>query len=196
MPKKSTQYVNQILALPGFPKILDRSCVYVAVPITSGLRLWELALRVGLTNVDYARHRYPVEFESQVLLPNIHDAEMLEFQVKQMFPEAQVVNPATVEMPGWSQGQYRRAWKDFITRFVTTIVVSPNWQYSHGCVVEVVHALRSDICVLDDSLGNLSLDLARQTLEATHCEATKKGLYVSFLQKFVKTDARIEAEVA
>ena len=154
---KQNKHLNELLRQTGLPGTI-RDAVYIAVPISSGARLWALAREHNVVDVSKVRRRFVTDYESKVLRPNLVDAERTAIQAGRLFPAKWIVNPAKVDVQGWSQAQYRRAWKMFISRFVGAIVAPSTWSYSQGCVDEVLHASRTGIPVFDISGNRLSMN--------------------------------------
>jgi hypothetical protein len=180
MERNSNKQVDTLARQLSFSKN-GRKVIYLAVPISSGLRLWRLAAERGLSDLSQVRRRFPTEYESKVLRPNLQDAEMALTVAQREYPNHRVVNPGKVSVAGWSQGQYRRAWKAFISKFITTVLVSEGWPYSRGCVDEVLHALKIRVPVVDIHKNELSQEEVYEQLRRAKSEATRMGLSVSFL---------------
>jgi hypothetical protein len=160
--------------------------IYVAVPLSSGLRLWEVAAEHGLSDPTQVRRRFRAEYESRVWRPNMEDAHKAFTRAARLFPEGCIINPAKLSVRGWSQEQYRRAWKTFISQFVDTVLVSDGWAYSHGCVAEVLHALKIHLRVVDMANRTMSREDVRDELNRARAKATEMGLHVWFLARVIK----------
>jgi hypothetical protein len=176
--------LKPVLEQLGFGEACPKG-IYLVVPVTSGILLWDLAKKHGFADLDRVRKDFPAEYEFQVLRQNRNAAEHLASFAAKRFPGEVVVNPWTVEVPGWSQAQYRRAWKGFILRFAKTLVVASGWQYSHGCVEEVTHALKHRIRIVNDSDCKLSFRDAYKAIDAARIFAIKNKLRAPFLGKFL-----------
>ena len=185
------KHIDVLLEQAAIPKDL-RDAVYVAVPISGGTRLWDLAHQHKVADINMVKRRFPAEYKTRVLRPNLADAERIAVLASKLFPQKTVVNPAKVDVPGWSQEQYRRAWKQFISRFIAAIVASPGWSHSHGCIEEVLHAAKSQIPVFDLTGTLLSTDDIREELDRARNEAVRRGLRVAFLGKVTRFRARLE----
>lgn len=51
-----------------------------------------------------------------------------------------VVEPASLQIPGWSQQEYLTLWKELIKRHARLVIFMPDWEYSVGCVTEYAMA--------------------------------------------------------
>jgi hypothetical protein len=185
MERKTSKHVDALLHQLNFSKN-GREAIYMAVPLSSGLRLWELAAEHGLSDPAQVRRRFPAEYEMKVFRPNMEDAEMAFIHAQQRYPHCRIVNPGRVSVAGWSQEQYRSAWKAFISKFVDTVIASEEWACSRGCVDEVLHALKIRVPVVDMNKNVLSREDVSRQLERAHAKATRMGLSVSFLAKLVE----------
>ena len=182
MERKPSKQVDALMRQLNFSKN-GREVVYLAVPLSSGLRLWQLAADHGLSDPAQVRRRFPTEYELKVLRPNLVDADVAFTLAQQRYPTHQIINPGRVSVAGWSQEKYRRAWKAFISKFVDTVLASEDWPYSRGCVDEVLHALKIRVPVVAMDKNELSTEDVREQLERAHAKATRMGLSVSFLAK-------------
>src|SRR5262249_43122175 len=151
------------------------------------LRLWKLAAEQCLSDPAQVRRRFPTKYELKVLGPNLQDANRAFTVAQREYPDHQIVNPGRVSVTGWSQEQYRRAWKAFISKFIDTVLASEDWPYSRGCVDEVLHALKIGVRVVDIHKNELSPESAREQLEKAHAIATRLGLSVSFLARVLES---------
>ncbi len=193
MEQNSHKQVDSLIRRLNFSKN-GRDVIYLAVPISSGLRLWKLAAEHELSDLAQVPRRFPSEYEMKVLRPNLQDAEVALTVAQREYTDHQIVNPGRVSVTGWSQEQYRRAWKAFISKFIDTVLVSEGWPYSRGCVDEVLHALKIRVPVIDMEKHELSLQDVREQLEKAHAEATRLGLSVSFLDTILECASNITAE--
>lgn len=78
---------------------------------------------------------------------------------------AVVVEPASLNVPGWSQDDYLNLWKTFIARHVSCVVFMPGWQFSAGCAAEFAHATACGIATETFDGKPLSVDAALTLLE-------------------------------
>ena len=56
-----------------------------------------------------------------------------------------VVEPASLNVEGWSQADYLALWEAFIERHARLIIFMPGWEYSIGCAIEFARAVLHDI---------------------------------------------------
>ena len=168
---------------------LGRGCrkiIYVAVPVTSGRRLWKIAAERHLSDISRVRKAFPKEFQNLVLRTNYRDAARLATRVRKRYPGNVVINPSLVSVRTWSQEQYRRAWKIFISRYAKIVVASTGWPFSYGCVDEVTHALDQGIPVFDAAGEPISAAKAYRAIARALAASIRKGLEIPFLARFLK----------
>lgn len=134
----------------AFQSILwDREAVYLAVPVTSGKRLWNLARSLGCKDIRNVREQWPDRFHAEVEFPNVEASKALAFNVHQSHPV--VINPAALLVKGWQPTDYMQLWKAVIRQYVNTIYLSDEWQYSSGCLEETDLAFSLGITVIDSA---------------------------------------------
>ena len=162
-------------------RLAGAKAIYVAVPITSGKRLWDLASRLGESNLDCIRYRRPKEFEQEVFHPNCVEARSFAEQLARLYPGEPVIDPSVIDIPGWGPEEYSFLWKQVLRTRVRLIALTPGWAYSKGCVEECVDGLRLGMLVqaLDGMIVEKST--ARRVLEKVNVEAKELGIQAPFL---------------
>ena len=102
MPQRSE------MALSALDTILKGAKAwYLAVPVTSGSRLWALAHRLSATDLDRIRYSHRAVFDCDVLNPNVDTACELAGIVEARYPGAKVINPAVLVAADWTPEDYR-----------------------------------------------------------------------------------------
>jgi hypothetical protein len=152
----------------AFESILgDKEAVYLAVPITSGKRLWNLALSLGCKDIRNVREQWPERFHVEVELPNVAASRAFALKVRES--RTVVINPAIFLVKGWQQTDYMQLWKAVIQQYVNTIYLSHDWQYSSGCLEETDLAFSLGITVIDSAGAALTRrGCAKLVHEARH----------------------------
>lgn len=124
-------------------------CVYVSMPITSG-REYFMHLRTGGDLNDARRQMFRAS--------NVSRALQVVDRAKREFPERRIVEPSALDEPsGWKQDDFHALWMGFISSHVTTVVMVDGWEFSTGCLWELVEALDSGARVLDERFRLLTL---------------------------------------
>ncbi len=142
----------------AFESILgDKEAVYLAVPVSSGKRLWNLARSLGCKDIRNVREQWPDQFHVEVELPNVKASKALALKVRQSQPL--VINPAVVLVKGWQPADYMQLWKAVIRQYINTIHLSDEWQYSSGCLEET----------------DLAFSLGKSVIDSTGAALTRSG---------------------
>lgn len=77
-----------------------------------------------------------------------------------------VVEPASVDIQGWSRHDYEKLWRAFIERYASLVLFMPGWQYSLGCALEYLCALSKGVRAEDVGGGELTVGAALSLLRA------------------------------
>jgi hypothetical protein len=131
---------------------------YVSTAITSGRRMWEAVLALGLRDADELKARFPEVLRDDVILPNVAAGNELAREVAAKIDHP-VVAPAIFEArkQRWGQDEYMALWLKMIEENVGRIYMAPGWEFSNGGAEEYLHAVqmalgfrgRHDITPLD-----------------------------------------------
>jgi len=114
----------------------DRGTVYVTVPITTGIREFRLMRELGCTRQDL-RSSHRGRWEREVKLANEADAEAYSLLVQLQNADRLVLNPAALQVVGWTQEHYGDMWSQVLNLFCDKLVVTPEWAFSTGARHEV-----------------------------------------------------------
>lgn len=117
-----------------------RGTIYVTVPITTGLREFQL-MRELKCDRQVLRERHRDRWIAEVKVPNEADAEAYSLMVQLQNPDKLVLNPAALQVDGWSQQQYSSMWDLVLAQFCHKLVVTPDWAFSVGARHEVQQML-------------------------------------------------------
>ena len=137
----------------------NRGTIYVTVPITSGMRQFKLMADLGCRVSSELREKHFARWLAEVKKPNEDDARAYTLMVRILNPDHLVLNPAELEVEGWSQQQYNDMWDEVLVNFCHTLVVTPDWVYSRGGRLEVQRML---------SLGRTVVDIFGKQLTKFH----------------------------
>ena len=140
----TNEHLLQAFAAAG----ANNGVMYVSTPITSGKRLFEVSISHKLPVNDLAVVHSDV-WTQEVLIPNIEFARSVAENLRRNFPGTTVVDPTQIEVKGWQQFDYNAFWINLISRFPTTIIATPGWEFSKGARYEIAHALATAIRILD-----------------------------------------------
>lgn len=159
-----------------------RTAIYSAVPITSGRRLWDLAKRLNMFQLHKIAGSHPRVFERDVFEPNLEDARRLAAELRRRHSET-VVDPSRLFVSGWNQKDYRDIWRAFISKKVSLLVLADGWQYSFGCVEEVVCAVQNKIRVRDEGDNPISRTEMFSIITNALAEAKASGISTHYLSR-------------
>lgn len=106
---------------------------YLSGPITSGPRYID-ALKDGASQSDL----------EQIKRQNCEEI-MLEVRRLRTQRREIVIEPASLQLPEWSQSDYHTLWEQLIERHIRLVILMPGWQYSIGCAIEFAHASAHNI---------------------------------------------------
>ena len=131
---------------------------YVSTAITSGRRMWDAVLALGLKDPEQLKTHHPDVFRSDVILPNVAAGTGLARELAGQIDHP-VVAPAIFEArkQRWGQDEYMALWLKMIEENVGRIYMVPGWEFSNGGAEEYLHAAqmalgfrsRHDITPLD-----------------------------------------------
>lgn len=107
---------------------------YLSGPITTGRRYIDTVRNKGRS----AKTKNAVLHENLAAL--VATAKRLRSERREV-----VVEPASLNLPEWSQGDYHRLWEGLIERHARLLIFMPDWEYSVGCAIEFAHASKLDI---------------------------------------------------
>jgi hypothetical protein len=114
----------------------DQGIIYVTVPITTGLREFNLMNDLKCDR-STLRIQHQERWLNEVKRPNEADAEAFALMVQLQYQDRLVLNPAALQVEGWSQDQYTSMWNQVLAEFCDTLVVTPDWAFSNGARLEV-----------------------------------------------------------
>ncbi|GAA2686899.1 MULTISPECIES: DUF4406 domain-containing protein [Actinosynnema] len=147
-----------VAAMQAYSSIGLRGAVYVACPISSGKREFDLMLSLGRFDRTALRAELPARWRGEVLEPNRADAGGAAALARSRHPRSAVVNPAAFDIAGLDQPGYDVLCERIIRDHVTRIVLADGWQYSRGARVEAVLAFDLGLPVEDGAGGPMDRD--------------------------------------
>jgi hypothetical protein len=129
----------------------DARVIYLSGPITGGRQLLDGATR------------------SEAVRRNCADLRATAARLRRERNEI-VVEPGSLDIPGWSQPDYLALWGDFIERRARLVLFMPGWEYSVGCTSEFLRAHRHGVRTetisgsaigIDDAIGMIDAAIER-----------------------------------
>jgi hypothetical protein len=122
--------------------ISERKAIYCSGPLTSGRRAieWYRQHPDCERDIDTLSRGLRDDFERTVVDENARMFKHFVSQIRENTREV-VIDPSALEGWNWNQSQWLEFWCDVISKYVRTVVLTPDWQYSKGSSVECLVAL-------------------------------------------------------
>jgi len=153
-----------------------RRAVYVSGPITTGPRFVGWFRQAGQKLMS-SPEEYLRAFENSVLIENESDICRFAHAMRTRCSEP-VIEPASLKMPSWTQPDFYKFWQLVIDRFVVRVIALDGWSFSLGCAVEIHHAMKLGLQIIDASGVEIPPSQARDMVlnAATEIEKCSDGL--------------------
>jgi hypothetical protein len=159
--------------------ITKHSATYISTPITTGelLLLWHEGNDTSLSHE---------ELRAKVIHRNLVTVQPLIERVRKTESSAAVVEPVSmIDVPGWTQPDYRAFWCAFIERYANRVVFNEGWHLSNGCAAEFATATLAGHELLDDQLEDLPVEKAIEQVESGFARLEAAGLDTTLLRRTV-----------
>jgi len=128
----------------------SKGIVYVTVPITTGLREFQLMRELACTREELRSDPTKRErWSKDVKEANEADAEAYSLMVQLQNPDRLVLNPAALQVEGWTQSHYSAMWNEVLSEFCDKLVVTPDWAFSVGARHEVQQMFSLNRAIVD-----------------------------------------------
>jgi hypothetical protein len=123
--------------------ISETDAIYCSGPLTSGRRAidWYKRHPTFPREVDALPFELRREFTESVVNENAKQLRHFVSEIRKTTHRV-VIDPSAIQESNWSQGQWLEFWCEVIAKFVQTVVLVPDWQYSKGACVECLFALQ------------------------------------------------------
>lgn len=162
--------------------LFDKS-IYLSAPITTGTNFLEWYFTKGSFIAD--KNEYKKAHYKDIIKPNTD--KILKFhQELSLKTDSPIIEPASFEMPGWSQDDYLNYWGEVINRCVIKIVFMDGWCYSKGCVFEYYTGLKKGIVLVDEKGIAINLQWAVVHIQQAIEEYKKVGINTDFQKNIIK----------
>lgn len=181
----------QSALMSAFETVLDgKTAIYAAVPVTSGLRLWKLASELKISDLGKISQTAPERYAQEVFVPNSSFAQAFAASARKRY--GLVIDPSRLVIPDWSQQQYWLFWEQIILRCVKTLLLSPEWEYSRGCVYECIFAVKHSIPVI--SAEGEILDVHELRAVVSEAIRVRESLQIraDFLDEFMSATGTVK----
>lgn len=157
--------------------------IYLSTPITTGPRLlrWLADNRGAISaskasdSVDLVRH--------EVVNDNIGRLGPLREKLLADHPNGHLIDPTSLDVPGWEQWEYHRFWSEVLIAFADEIVFADGWELSTGCTVEYIVGLNHEIPMFDSAMAPLNPEVTAPLLLSAADELEQAGRSPSIARK-------------
>lgn len=157
--------------------------IYISAPITTGTNFLDWYLTKGSLIGD--SNEYKKAHYNEIIKPN--SERILKFHNElSRKTNAPIIEPASFEMPGWSQADYLSYWEEVINRCVIKIIFMDGWCYSKGCTFEYHIGLKKGIELVDQNQVPIDPQWAKAHIKQAIAEYNKVGINTDLQQKLVK----------
>lgn len=119
-----------------------RVVLYASAPVTSGERLYELMKELKLASPDDVKRLHREVFTERIMRPNISAGIQFANELRRK-GFLLVIAPGAFFAKGWAQEHYMSLWRQVIERYVRTVAFAPGWQWSNGCIEELLIAIQN-----------------------------------------------------
>jgi len=162
---------------------LRSNFIYISAPITTGTNYLEWYLTRGSLIAD--SNEYKKAHYNEIIQPN--SEKILRFHVELSRKcTTPIIEPASFEMPGWSQDDYLSHWEEVINRCVTKIIFMDGWCYSKGCTFEYCTGLKKGIKLVDQNQKTIETTWAIEHIKIAIAEYNKVGINTDLQQMILK----------
>ncbi len=120
----------------------SKGAVYLATPITGGLRFLEWYQAEGRHLRD--QPPYDTQRHAKVIVPNCENAAAFAGTLRDTMSKV-VIDPSRFFLDHWTQSAYRALWCEVVRRFVSAVHLNEGWWVSVGCAQEFLAAVAGGI---------------------------------------------------
>lgn len=158
------------------------SAAYASSELTTGKRLYALMREHGLSDAKRLIDQIgQEEYRRLVWEPNVAAAKSFARRLRrELGPAGQVITPAPLIAPGWSQPEYLQLWETVIRTRVSEVHFNDGWEHSSGCAFEFMVAQDVGVPTFTER-GLLGLREGIKLLQQAVEELEASGLQVNSL---------------
>jgi hypothetical protein len=155
----------------------DDKIAYLVTPVTSGIRLLHLAKNLGVEPSE-VRNVARDLYECKVMKPNYEDAAAIASVIRQN--GRPLLNPAELLIPSWQQEDYIAFFFEVMQRHVGCIYLGSGWEFSRGCLGEVVFGIKLKKPIYDSLGDEIDYDTIYTQIDLARSKALDAGLDVGY----------------
>lgn len=161
----------------------ERNSIYISAPITTGTNFLEWYLTRGIPIKE--SNEYKKVHYDEIITPNSEKILKFHQELSQKF-NTPIIEPASFEMPGWSQDDYLRYWEEVINHSVMKIIFMDGWCYSKGCTYEYFIGLKKGIELVDQNQNPIDKSWAIEHIQKAISEYDKVSIDTDLQKKILK----------
>ncbi len=178
--------INAMLEV--YKSVLNQNGVlYCSAPVTSGKRYldWLECIGKNFIDIDRADKNYHDSHFREVIEPNRKHAQRFIFQLREETEQIVIDPTALSPIPEWKQQDWRSFWRQVIEKYVSTVFLVDDWQYSNGCVYEFWIAQKNEIPTLNEDRQTLNLATGINMIAETIVKVKQKGGNTTFIEEIL-----------
>ena len=166
---------NLVLALGIISCLIgEKKCIYLSTPITNGKRLLNW-YQNNLQDSPKDTSNYQNNHLKYVINPNCNDGKKFATYLRET-TSSFVLDPSCLQIDNWSQSDYLELWDKIIEKFAEEVRFNDGWEYSNGCVHELILAKRYGIPTKNRLGFPISVDEAIMSLTASISRLKEVGI--------------------
>lgn len=166
--------------------VLDRArTYYLSTAVSTGRWFYEELLRRGVRgSIDEVPRDLMALVKPTAIAHNRAITEAAFTRLQGRAPHANFINPAAL-LADWTQSEFLSFWVEVLDRYVGTIVMTPDWEYSTGAAFECLTSIRNGIPVETIDGDPIDRDDAREAVLSAVSDLHGRGLVVPELLRVV-----------
>jgi hypothetical protein len=169
-----------------------RTAVYLSAPITSGKRFLEWCTHLNKDLSPFSS-QYRDAHIREVIEPNRRHTRALVQKLRCTLPDVLFDPTAVMDLPDWTQGDYRHLWARIIEQYVKTAVFADEWHYSNGCAYEFLIAQQSGAMTLNQRQQPISIEEGLHLIHSAIIELQVNAQPTIFLEAVLRELSKILA---
>mgnify|MGYP000844627223 CR=1 FL=1 len=169
---------------------INNNAIYISAPITTGNDFinWYSKNIDLFTSGEIYKHRH----YNEIVKPNLSLILKYYNELKSKY-NTSIIEPASLEMPNWSQDEYLYYWGEIIKKSIVKIIFLDGWSYSKGCSYEYYVGLKKGIEIVDQNQNSIDKKWAINQIKIAISEYENIGIDTD-LQKQILIEIQNECK--
>jgi|NGEPerStandDraft_6_1074524.scaffolds.fasta_scaffold164464_1 hypothetical protein len=130
-------------------------------------------------------------YEARVLRPNRREARLVATAVRAKYGNL-VIDPTHLKVSGWSQANYHAFWTTVLERYVGRVIFADGWQFSIGCSVEFLSAVRLGAQTLNQNFAPIETTDAMRLLRSANFDIKVMGFDITTMEEVANKLATVD----